>query len=253
MSSELAAIAAVLADPTRTRILEELLGGVPLPAGALATRVGVAPSTVSGHLTRLVDAGLVTVTPVGRRREVALAGPRVAEALEALGRLAPAPRPIGLRAVTRAQALRHARSCYDHLAGEVGVRVTDALVACAALRADDGGFAVPAGAQAAYAALGVDLDAVRATAASRPLARACADWTERRPHLAGALGAALLDAALAQDWVRRRPDGRALTVTAAGAAALSALERRSRSAAAAASSRPRARSRPPSPRPRARG
>jgi len=220
--SSLSDVAAVLADGTRTRILEELLGGVPLPAGALATRVGVAPSTVSGHLVKLRDAGLVTVTAVGRRREVALAGPQVAEALEALGRLAAPPRPIGLRAVTKAEALRHARSCYDHLAGEVGVRVTDALVARGALRAHGGGFAVPDGERAArvYAGLGVDLGAARST--SRPLARACTDWTERRPHLAGSLGAALLEASLERGWVRRRRDGRALDVTPEGAAGLAA-------------------------------
>src|SRR3954464_3902148 len=113
--SELADVAALLADRTRARILEELLGGPPLPAGALAARVGVAPSTVSGHLAKLEAAGLISVRAVGRRREASLARPEVAEALEALSRLCTgAVRPVGLRAVNGHAALREARSCYDH-------------------------------------------------------------------------------------------------------------------------------------------
>ena len=122
--SELADVAALLADRTRARILEELLGGPALPAGALAVRVGVAPSTVSGHLAKLEAAGLIVIHARGRRREAQLARPEVAEALEALARLASGDaRPIGLRAVNGHAALREARSCYDHLAGRAGVAV----------------------------------------------------------------------------------------------------------------------------------
>src|SRR3954452_22437886 len=107
MSSELADVAALIADRTRARILEELLGGIPLPAGALAARVGVAPSTVSGHLAKLAGAGLIVVETRGRRREASLARPEVAEALEALSRLASGNvRPVGLRAVNGHAALR---------------------------------------------------------------------------------------------------------------------------------------------------
>lgn len=216
--SELADVAALLADRTRARILEELLGGPPLPAGALAVRVGVAPSTVSGHLAKLEAAGLIVVRARGRRREAELARPEVAEALEALSRLAPGDaRPIGLRAVNGHAALREARSCYDHLAGRAGVALADDLVGRGALVLRDGAFTV--GDEAYFArAFGIELGAFTGR---RVLVRACPDWTERRPHVAGALGAALLDVALARDWVRRRDDGRALNVTAAGRAVLS--------------------------------
>jgi DNA-binding transcriptional ArsR family regulator len=205
-------IAAVLADRTRARMLEELLGGPPLPAGALAARVGVAPSTASGHLAKLEQAGLIVIEARGRRREARLAGPEVAEALEALGRIAPTTtRPIGLKQVNGHAALREARSCYDHLAGRAGVQLADDLLERGALIERDGTFAVPPEAHAHYSErFGVDPGAL---ATRRPLARACVDWTERRPHLAGALGAALLNAMLEQGWVKRRPDGRALTVT----------------------------------------
>lgn len=217
--TDLADVAAALADRTRARMLEELLGGLPLPAGALAARVGVAPSTVSGHLVRLESAGLVTIEAKGRRREARLAGPHVAEALEALSRIAgDTTRPVGLKAVNETQALREARSCYDHLAGRAGVALADHLLEHGALAARAGGFEVPPSAYEHYRdRFGVDPSALTTR---RPLARACADWTERRPHLAGALGAALLDAMLEQGWLKRRPDGRALNVTSRGRDAL---------------------------------
>ena len=214
--SELADIAALLADRTRARILEELLAGPPLPAGALAARVGVAPSTVSGHLAKLESAGLISVRSVGRRREASLSRPEVAEALEALGRLAGDSHPIGLRAVNGKAALREARSCYDHLAGRAGVALADSLVARGALSLQDGAFVVT-DASLLVSDFGID---VAALPSRRPLVRACSDWTERRPHVAGALGAALLDVLLERRWVVRRPDGRALNVTREGSAGL---------------------------------
>ncbi len=171
---------------------------------------------MSGHLAKLETAGLVVVEARGRRREARLAGPEVAEALEALGRLSRPDdaRPIGLRAVNARHALREARSCYDHLAGMAGVALAADLVARGALAERDGAFAVPDGAERFYRdALGIDLGALQA--ARRPRVRACVDWTERRPHVAGALGAALLDALLERGRVRRRRDGRALDVTGA--------------------------------------
>jgi len=213
--TDLADVAAALADRTRARMLEELLGGMPLPAGALAARVGVAPSTVSGHLVKLEATGLVTIERSGRRREARLAGPHVAEALEALSRIAgDTARPIGLRAVNEREALREARSCYDHLAGRAGVALADHLLEQGKLVERDGTFSVPPGAREHYRErFGIDPAAL---ATRRPLVRACTDWTERRPHLAGALGAALLDAMLEKGWLTRRPGGRALNVTARG-------------------------------------
>ena len=214
-------IAALVGDRTRVRILDELLGGVALPAGALAARVGVAASTVSGHVARLEAGGLVVVERRGRRREVRLAGPEVAEALEALALLSVPERPVGLRQATRAAALREARSCYDHLAGLAGVALTDALVVRGALERHDGGLRLPSDADGVWAALGVDLAALRT--GRRPLVRACLDWTERRPHLAGSVGAALLGSLLARGYVERTAGGRALRVTSAGRRGLVAL------------------------------
>jgi DNA-binding transcriptional ArsR family regulator len=215
----LADVAAAIADRTRARMLEELLAGPPLPAGALAARVGVAPSTVSGHLARLEAAGLVTIEARGRRREARLAGRHVAEALEALRRVAgDDARPVGLRAVNAREALREARSCYDHLAGRAGVALADGLLARGALASRDGAFSVPEGADELYRSeFGIELGALRGR---RPLVLACTDWTERRPHVAGALGAALLASMLSRGWVVRRPDGRALNVTPLGAGEL---------------------------------
>ena len=212
--SELAAVAALVADRTRALILEELLAGPPMPASALALRTGVAPSTISGHLRKLEHAGLVTVTKRGRWREAELAGPHVAEALEALGRLTRGEeRPIGLKAVNARMALREARTCYDHLAGRAGIALADRLLDDGALVEDDGQFRVPAGAASYYRdGFGIDIGGLPGR---RPLVRACTDWTERRPHVAGALGAALLEALLADGTLRRRPDGRALNVVRA--------------------------------------
>ena len=209
--SEIADVAAALADRTRARMLEELLGGPPLSAGALAVRVGVAPSTVSGHLQKLERAGLIRIVANGRKREASLAGPQVAEALEALANLGPPAddRPVGLAAVNRKQALREARSCYDHLAGRAGVALADQLVAHGALEDRDGAF-VLADARYFVNRFGFDPTAIHTR---RPLVRACVDWTERRPHVAGALGQALLDALLRQKALQRRPDGRALNIT----------------------------------------
>jgi DNA-binding transcriptional ArsR family regulator len=208
---DLADVAAALADRTRARMLEELLGGPPLPAGALAARVGVAPSTVSGHLQKLERAGLVTITNNGRKREARLAGPHVAEALEALANIAgDTDRPIGLKAVNERQAMREARSCYDHLAGRAGVALAEQLEDHGALEERDGVFVVPPQAARYYRErFGFDPAHLHTR---RPLVRACVDWTERRPHVAGALGKALLDALLADGSLKRRGDGRALNV-----------------------------------------
>src|SRR3954452_12272727 len=173
MSSELADVAALIADRTRARILEELLGGIPLPAGALAARVGVAPSTVSGHLAKLSSAGLIVVRSNGRRREASLARPEVAEALEALSRLSSGEtRPIGLRAVNGKLALREARSCYDHLAGRAGVALADSLVARGALVWRDDAFAM-GDTELFASSFGIDVERLPRR---RPLVRACADW-----------------------------------------------------------------------------
>jgi DNA-binding transcriptional ArsR family regulator len=223
---ELSDVAALFADRSRARMLDELMSGGGLPAGVLAARAGIAPSTASKHLAKLEAAGLVTIAAQGRVREVRLAGSAVAEAVETLGRLAESTSPSGLRDVTRMEALRRARTCYDHLAGQLGVSLTEALVDRGALNASDGGLTI--GESAAWTDLRIDIDRVRAAAGRRPLARVCLDWTERRPHIAGAIGAAILRSLHENQWVRRRPGGRALSVTPAGCEMLTAFAGRPR-------------------------
>jgi len=216
--ADLAAVAALIADPSRAAMLDALMGGETLTAGALAHRAGVAPSTASEHLARLEGGGLVASERRGRARHVRLAGAEVARALEALAAIAPQRRAAGLKAWHHGEALRAARSCYDHLAGVAGVALADALVERGVLEPGDGGFAITAAGQGALAGFGVDVATV--LGARRATARACLDWSERRPHVAGALGAALLDELLRRRWLHRRPDGRALVVTPAGATGL---------------------------------
>lgn len=213
-----AAVAALLAEPSRLAMLELLLDGGEHPLAELASVAAVGSPTASGHLRRLEAGGLVVSRRAGRERLVRLAGPAVAHAHEALSALA-APRPArGLRAWTRHEQLRAARTCYDHLAGRLGVAIADAARAGGAL---DGDFELADGAGAWFARLGVELDALRAD--RRPLLRVCTDWTERREHLAGGLGAAVCSAALARDWVVRRSGTRAVEVTPQGAAAFRRL------------------------------
>ena len=195
-------------------MLVALADGRALAASTLAAEAGVAASTVSGHLARLVDGGLVRVEPSGRNRYFRLAGPQVAEAVEALARLAPTHPVRSLRAGTHAEAIRRARTCYDHLAGRLGVALLDALVADGALvvETDPGAgrdpvlgagrercFQLSEHGRARLADLGVALDG----AGRRPLIRYCVDWSEQRPHLGGALGAALLDRLVDLGWVVR--------------------------------------------------
>jgi len=202
--ADIAAIGAVLAEPARAKILLALGDGRSLAASMLASEAGVAASTASHHLARLVEAGLVVVEPRGRHRRYALAGPAVGELIEAVARVAPVQPVTSLRQGTRAYAVRYARRCYDHLAGRLGVAVADAIVE---LRGDT--FVVTRRGAQRLAALGVD-----AAAADR--ARPCLDWTEDRHHVAGALGRDLLSRLVALDWVIRDEKTRALRVTAAG-------------------------------------
>jgi DNA-binding transcriptional ArsR family regulator len=213
-------VTSLLGSRARARMLDALLDGQPHSAGELAQRGGVAASTASAHLSRMVTGGLVAVEPHGRQRLYRLASPAVAEALEALGRLAPAVPVRSLSGATRAQAFRQARTCYDHLAGRLGVEVTQALVMRDALRLGDDLFALTPSGERLLVGIGVDV--AEARQARRRFARVCPDLSEARPHLAGALGAGLIVSFLERDWVRRRPADRALTVTPDGRERLSA-------------------------------
>jgi DNA-binding transcriptional ArsR family regulator len=214
----LASVAALIGDPTRAAILVELMGGRALTATELATRAGVASSTASDHLARLVRGGLLGCVAQGRHRYYRLASAEVAGVIEALGVLAP-PSP-GRQPVEPdlAAGLLLARTCYDHLAGRLGVAIIDALVARRALQADGDSYRLTPSGETWLTAFGVDVAAARRR--RRAFARACVDWTERRPHLAGALGQALLARLLGVGWLERLDGERVLHVTPLGEAGL---------------------------------
>lgn len=216
MNSEptIAATAQLIGEPARAIILGALLAGEALPATELAQRCRLTPQTVSAHLAKLMDGGLIAVHRVGRHRYYRLAGPQVARALEALQVIAP-QRPIrSLKESDMARILRSARTCYDHLAGRLGVALTDHLLARGWLTATEHDFALTDAGEHEMADLGVDLDAARAR--RRAFAPQCIDWSERRPHLAGSLGATLTSRLFANGWVERVPNSRGVRLTAEG-------------------------------------
>ncbi|MGQ9368375.1 ArsR/SmtB family transcription factor [Azospirillum sp. ST 5-10] len=218
----LAAVAALIGDVARANILAALMDGRALTAGELAWHAGVSPQTTSGHLARLRDAGLIAEARQGRHRYHRLAGPEVAQAVEALMALAAAGPQRHRPAGPRDEALRRARTCYDHLAGRLGTGIADSLCAAGHVALADGAAVVTeAGRRFLRDSLAIDLAA--AGTGRRPLCRTCLDWSERRPHLAGRLGAALLERSLALGWIARRPDSRAVVVTDAGRRAYAAL------------------------------
>ncbi|WP_151479526.1 ArsR/SmtB family transcription factor [Streptomyces albicerus] len=217
----LAALASLVADETRAAVLLALLDGRAWTAGELARYAGVAASTASEHLGKLVAGGLLAEERQGRHRYVRLADARVAQLVEDLAaQVAPASaaRPRTLRESSAGSAMARGRTCYDHLAGRLGIAVTDALTGLGLLRQDTG-FALTDEGVHWFDGLGVPL--VRT--GRRPLARACLDWTERRPHLAGVAGAALCRHALDAGWCVRIGSERAVKVTDKGERVLAEL------------------------------
>ncbi|MFF1834021.1 ArsR/SmtB family transcription factor [Streptomyces sp. NPDC058231] len=217
----LAALAALLADETRASFCLALLDGRAWTAGELARYAAVAPSTASGHLGKLVAGGLLTEERQGRHRYLRLADERAAHLVESLAAQAEpgaGERPRTLRAASAGSALARGRTCYDHLAGRIGIAVTDAMTARGLLRQDTG-FALTDAGLGWFADLGITPD----TGTRRPFVRGCLDWTERRPHLAGAAGAALCGHALEAGWCVRIGSGRAVKATADGEQALHEL------------------------------
>jgi DNA-binding transcriptional ArsR family regulator len=212
MGMEFHRIGAALAAPGRARMIERLLDGQEHTSGELAEAAGVTTGTASEHLGVLVEAGLVQVRADGRFRHVRIADHSVAAALEVLSRDQPAPEVTSYRLSAEQRRVRQARTCYDHLAGRLGVAVHDAVAARGWL--DGSGTALSDAGRRGLAALGVDLEAVEVR--KRPTLLVCVDWTERRPHLAGGVGAALADLAFARAWVRRVPRSRALRITPEG-------------------------------------
>ncbi|SEN12898.1 ArsR/SmtB family transcription factor [Halomonas caseinilytica] len=208
-------VAAAIAEPARARMLCALMDGHARTSTELAVIAGVGPPTASTHLARLTEMALLRRHVQGRHRYYALEDPSVAEALEGLMVIGQGAAPTF--APNTPQRLRFARTCYDHMAGELAVTLHDACVGAGWLvpAADAGSdYRLTEEGARAFSAMGVDVAAVRAR--RRRFARPCMDWSVRRPHLAGALGAALLELAIGREWVRRDLDGRALTLTSAG-------------------------------------
>jgi len=210
-----AGVASLMGDPARANILAALMDGRALTAKELSLVAGVSPPTTSGHLAKLVDGGLLEVIVQGRYRYFRLANSLVACAIEGMmalsGERQPRRRSVGSRA---GEALRMARTCYDHLAGKLGVAIMDRLLAQGHLHPDTADFQVSRRGQEFFGGLGIDVASV--SRQRRGFARPCLDWSERRPHLAGALGAAIGSRCLETGWIERQRDSRAVIITAAG-------------------------------------
>lgn len=225
---QIAEIGSHLGEPPRAAMLAALMDGRALTATELAGVAGITPQTASSHLARLTAAQLLRVERQGRHRYHRLATPEVARMLEGVMQLASTSAPARPRALVvgpRDAALRVARTCYDHLAGRLGVALAEALVRRGAVELDDdAGLVTPHGVEF-LRRTGIDFqDRKRTTGrSSRPLCRPCLDWSERRLHIAGKLGAAICSHSFEKRWVRRLQDTRALEITATGHAALREL------------------------------
>lgn len=217
---DIALLAALIGDPARAHMLVALMGGQALTAGELAREAGVTLQTGSFHLGKLEAAGVVVIRSQGRHRYVSLGGPEIATVLEALMAATAARGPQRVRPGPKDPALREARRCYDHLAGEVAVDLLDRLVDQGAIRRAGEGLALtPLGADR-LGRFGIDVEML--SAGSRPLCRPCLDWSARRSHLAGSLGKALLDRILELGWARPDLGSRAIRFAPAGRAGLQA-------------------------------
>jgi DNA-binding transcriptional ArsR family regulator len=210
----IAEIGALVGDAARANILLALMDGRALTAGELAFHAGVTAQTTSGHLAKLLEGRLVAVEQQGRHRYFRLASAEVAQVMEALmavGAAGPARyRPAG----PRDEALRTARNCYDHLAGRLGTALADILAERGHVVLSDGAAGVTEPGRRFFCSFGIDLD--DGAGSRRPLCRACLDWSERRPHLAGRIGALLRQRCLDLGWIRPMADSRALAITPAG-------------------------------------
>jgi DNA-binding transcriptional ArsR family regulator len=235
--SDIAPVAALLADRARAAMLMALLDGLPRAAGELSKLAGVTAATASTHLARLLDGGMLAVQQQGRHRYYRLASPEVATVIEVLAQVSPVRPARGLRQSREAAALAEARTCYDHLAGRAGVALLDALLETGTLTsqdpdgfgADEGapgtgaaceltesgaGYAVTEAGAVTLASFGVDVAALLRS--RRKFAGSCLDWTQRRPHLNGALGAAIMARLLQLGWIERGRSRRSVRVTPAG-------------------------------------
>ena len=215
---DISRIAALIGDPARANMLAELTDGRALTASELAAVAGVSKQTASAHLSKLMNGGLLALEAQGRHRYFRLSGPEVAEALEALMGVAALYGAPRTRTGPKEEALRRARVCYNHLAGEIAVTAFDKLTADKRLAARGGELVLTRKGRDWFSSLGVDVAALETE--RRVLCRPCLDWSMRRRHLAGGLGSALLEAILARKWARRIDGSREVRFSSAGEKAL---------------------------------
>lgn len=221
-NANIAAVAELIGDPSRAAILDALLDKEALPASELAYRAGISPQTASTHLAKLVEGGLLLLTTHGRHRYYTLASAEVAHVMEALATIAPPVKAHSLRETLVAERLRFARTCYDHLAGKLGVALTQALLEREVLRleASDHYTVIESG---SFFLSELGLDVAHIEHQRRAFARPCLDWSERRYHLAGALGAAFAERLFQLNWIERGASKRSVRLTEPGREGLSNL------------------------------
>lgn len=218
---DISRIAALIGDPVRAAMLTALMSGKALTASELARETGVTLQTVSRHLARLHDAGLIFLRREGRHKYVSLATGEVVQLLENLTGLAAGAGHLRLRTGPKNAALREARACYNHLAGERGTQLYDALVARGFLGGSGETCALTPQGAAFMTDFGIDLNALKASRS--PMCRPCLDWSARRSHLAGSLGRALLQQFIDLGWAQRRAGTREIAFTKSGRAQFDAL------------------------------
>jgi DNA-binding transcriptional ArsR family regulator len=217
---DIAGIGRILADPGRAKILWALIDGTTRPAGELAFAANLSAQAASAHLAKLVASGLLTSEAQGRHRYFRMASADVADAIEGLASVSVGlhrPRPMHSSRVRKSlpSQFLHARTCYDHLAGEAAVQILDGMLKAKWLSPEGRDYRLTSSGERELSALGVDVETAR-RARRRAFARGCVDLTERRPHLSGALGAALLDLFVTRRWVMRARDSRVVTITPKG-------------------------------------
>lgn len=210
----IANVAALIGDPARANILTALMAGGALTVSELAHEAGVTLQTTSAHLSKLLAGGMVAARKQGRHKYFELASSKVAEAIEALMGLAADTGHLRTRVGPRDEALRAARRCYNHLAGSAGVQLYDSLTRRGYLNVDTGGLSLSADGREFVGQLGIDLG--RLSISRAPLCRECLDWSERKTHLAGSLGRALLDYMIEGKWVLQNANSRAIIFTPRG-------------------------------------
>lgn len=207
----IAEVASLIGDPSRSAMLLCLLGGKALPASELARVARITPQTASSHLAKMVEGGLLVHESFGRHRYYRLANPEVGQALEALNAIAPPKLIRSLRESDQSKALHFARTCYDHIAGEVGVALIDKMLAIGLVTEEGQDFVVTPDGAKWYGDFGINLGDIRR--GRRHFARQCLDWSERRHHMAGALGAAVTSRLFDLKWMEQIPGGRSVRVT----------------------------------------